>query len=108
MSNLIQTSFYNDEKDELIVKTSFDNSAVLESNLRDRNSFPETGGYKGNFVKVASIDEGDIIRLKNEGFNILSPDPDEVKRALLHIQTNERHLLTVTGTPIAKKKTTWV
>ena len=51
---------------------------------------------------------GDIVRLKNEGYNLLSPDPEEVKRALLHIQSNERYMLTVPGTPIAKKQQKWV
>lgn len=107
MSGIIETSFYDAEKDALVVKTSFDNRDVLEANLQERNLSDTFGRYKGNFVKIGSIHEGDIVRLKNEGFNLLSPDPDEVKRALLHIQSNERYLLTVNGNPISKKRMIW-
>lgn len=108
LSDLMTTSFYDEASDTLAIKTSYDNRQVLANNLAERNAAPETGRYKGNLVKVGSIHLGDIERLKNAGFNLLSPDPDEVKRALLHIQSNERHLMTVPGTPIAKKKTQWI
>lgn len=92
----------------MIVKTSYDNSDVLEGNLEQRNAQPEFGKYKGNFCHVGSIHMGDIVRLKNIGYNLLSPDPEEVKRSLLYIQTNEKHLLTVNGKPFAKKRAQWV
>ena len=105
---MIETSHYDEASDTLIVKTTYDNSAVLAANQAQRNAAPETGRYKGNLAHIGRIDLGDVTRLKNEGYNLLSPDPDEVKRALLHIQSNERYLLTVPGTPIAKKKIQWV
>lgn len=109
MQDIVETVHYDEMNDVLAVKTHYDNRAVLEANLKARNSSPETGRYKGlGLAHVGRIHLGDIARLKNEGFNLLSPDPDEVKRALLHIQTNEKHLLTVPGTPIAKKRTQWV
>lgn len=108
MNDLIETKVFDHESDSLVVKTSFDNRAVMESNLQERNLSDSFGRYKGkNLVKIGSIHMGDVIRLKNEGFNLLSPDPEEVKRAMLHIQSNEKHLLTVTGTPIAKKRMIW-
>lgn len=106
-TDLLETLTYDDASDSLLVKTSYDNRAVLESNLLDRNEAPETGRYKGNLVKVGSIHLGDVQRLKNEGYNLLSPDPEEVKRALLYIQSENKHLLTVPGTPISKKKHAW-
>ena len=85
--------------------------AVLEAsgvkNILTKNLAPETGRYRGNLVKVGSIHMGDVVRLKNEGFNLMSPDPDEWKRALLHIQANEKHLMTMPGKPIGKKKQSW-
>ena len=108
MTDLLETSHYDEASDSLVVRTSYDNRATLAENLLEKNAAPETGRYKGNLVKIGSIHLGDVARLKNEGFNLLSPDPDEVKRALLHIQSNERALLTVPGTPIAKRKTQWV
>lgn len=107
MLDLIDTRHYDEASDSLIVRTSYDNRQVIANNLAERNATPETGRYKGNLVKVATVHLGDIQRLKNIGFNILSPDPDEVKRALLYIQAEEKDLMTVPGTPIGKKKQAW-
>lgn len=105
---LNETSSFDELTGQMVVKTTYDNSEVLASNLEQRNAQPETGQYKGNFCHVGSIHMGDIIRLKNIGYNLLSPDPEEVKRALLYIQSNEKHLLTVNGTPFSKKRKVWV
>jgi len=107
MANFTETDIYDEQNDRLIVKTTFDNSDVLAANLEDRNAASETARYKGNFVHVGRIDEGDVVRLKNLGYNLLAPDPDEFKRALLYIQSSEPHLLTKPGKPIAKRKATW-
>jgi hypothetical protein len=108
MFDLIETTLYDERDDKLIVKTTYDNSAVLEQNKRERNDAAEFGRYKGNLVKVGSIHMGDIIRLKNLGYDVLAADPAEARRALLYIQSNEPHLMTVPGTPIARAKTKWV
>lgn len=107
MSDLIETSHYDEASDSLVVKTSYDSSSVIAENIMTKNLQPETGRYKGNLVKVASIHLGDVVRLKNLGYNILSPDPDEVKRALLYIQSEEKALMLMPGKPIAKKKQSW-
>ncbi len=108
MNDLEYSSSYDEIEDKLVQKVSYDNRAVLEANLLARNAEPETDRYKGNLVHIGSIHLGDIERLKNEGFNLLSSDPDEVKRALLHIQSNEKHLLTTNGDPIAKTRKVWI
>lgn len=105
--DLIETSHYDDASDTLVVKTSYDSRAVMADNIMTKNLQPETGRYKGNLVKVASIHLGDVQRLKNLGYNILSPDPDEVKRALLYIQSEEKGLMSMPGKPIGEKKTRW-
>lgn len=103
-----ETDYFDVDSGKIITKTTYDNSEVLAANLVDRNASPETGRYKGNnLVLVGRIDEGDVVRLKNLGYNLLSPDPEEWKRALLYIQSNESHLLTVPGKPIAKKRAVW-
>lgn len=98
---------YIESEDRLITETVYDNSDVLDANLADRNASSETARYKGSFVHVGRIDMGDVVRLKNIGYNLLSPDPEEYKRALLYIQQNEPHLLTVPGKPFAKKRAVW-
>jgi len=107
MTDLLETSHYDEASDSLIVKTSYDSSAVMADNIMTKNLQPETGRYMGNLVKVASIHLGDVQRLKNLGYNILSPDPDEVKRALLYIQSEEKAMMCMPGTPIGKKKRAW-
>lgn len=104
---MIETRIYDERDDKIIVKTTYDNSAVLAQNAIERNAAPEFGRYKGNLVKVASIELGDVVRLKNLGYDVLAADPAEARRALLYIQSNEPHLMTVPGTPIARAKTSW-
>jgi hypothetical protein len=107
MADLIETQTYDERDEKMIVRTTYDNTAVLEQNKRERNAAAEFGRYKGNLVKVGSIHMGDIVRLKNMGYDVLAADPAETRRALLYIQSNEPHLMTVPGTPIARAKTTW-
>lgn len=100
---------FKQENDRVVVTTSYDNTSVLEANKTQRNSANEHGRYKSNngLVHVGRIHEGDIVRLRNMGYNLLSHDKDEVKRALLYIQANEPYLLTMPGKPIARKKLVW-
>lgn len=107
MSDLVETHYYDEASDSLTVKTSYDNTQVMADNIMTKNLQPETGRYKGNLVKVATIHLGDVVRLKNLGYNILSPDPDEVKRALLYIQSEEKALMLMPGKPIGKGKRSW-
>lgn len=98
------------EGDKIVHTTTYDNTAVLEANKRQRNDANEFGRYKSKnsqLVHVGRIDEGDVVRLHNMGYKLLSSDKDEVKRALLYIQNNEKHLLTVPGNPISRKKLIW-
>ena len=103
-----ETRTYDELEDRLIVTTTYDNSGVLDENKIQRNEKTKAEQYKGSMVHVGKIHEGDVVRLKNLGYNLLSPDPEEWKRALLYIQQNEPHLLTVDGKPFAKKKAVWV
>ena len=108
MDDLVETTLYDEATDTLAIKTSYDNRRVIAENMATKVLRPETGRYKGNLVKIGSIHLGDVQRLFNQGFNLMSPDPDEVKRCLLHIQRNEPHLLSMPGKPIAEKKTQWI
>ena len=110
MMHDVKTTFIPDDlEDKLHVKYEYDAEPVLNSNRRERNAFttfrsaPKVAGM----VKVASLHPGDVQRLANLGYDITSPDPEEVKRALLFIQAEQKNLLTVNGKPIAKKKLIW-
>ena len=98
---------YDDSSDTLIVTTSYDAEPVIEQNKAEKIAAPEFGRYKGNMVKAASLAMGDIVRLRNIGYNLLSPDQAEVRRALVYIQHNEPHLLTLPGKPFTKNRVKW-
>lgn len=110
MSDIVQTSIYDERDDKMIVRTTYDNTDVIEANKRAQNDSPSIGRYMGGdrLIHVGSIHEGDIVRLRNLGYDLLSPDADEVRRALLYIQSNEPQMLTVPGRPFAKVRPKWV
>ena len=104
-----QTSQYVEETDSLVVTTTYDPTATLEANKEARLTAPKHRISNGKvLVKVMEIEEGHIIALKELGYNLLSPDQDEVKRALLYVQNNEPYWMTVNGKPIAKFRQRWV
>lgn len=105
--DIVETRYYDEQEDKLTVKTSYDNSSVIASNLEAQKAAPEQGRYKGNLCHVGSLHLGDMVRLKNLGYDLFSPDPAEVRRALCYIQTNEPHLLTVPGKPFAMQRKKW-
>lgn len=106
----LKTTFHHDVmEDKLHVKYSYDAQPVLEQNKIEREQFrtyKQSETMKG-MVKVASLHPGDVERLANAGYNLMSPDPEEVKRALRYIQAEEKFLLTVEGKPISRKKVIW-
>jgi len=98
-----------DELGGLVVnRTTYDNSDVLRLNAEQRASKIDGAQFKGNMAHVARIDMGDVTRLYGLGYNLLSGDPEEVRRALLYIQQNEPHLMTVNKKAFAKKRSRWV
>ena len=106
-----ETLHYDEMEDRLTVNTSYDAQPNLDENKRIRNSVSSKSDiqYSGSFVHAAKHDEGDVVRLINMGYNVLSPDPEEVRRALVYIQQNENHLLLVNGNPFIKgQRVKWV
>ena len=108
MSIIREESKLDEQSGKMVVKTTYDNSAVLELNKADRNDRIDGRRYKGTLVHAARIDMGDVLRLRSLGYDMLSPDPAEVRRCLLYIQANEPALLTVPGRPFAKVRSRWV
>lgn len=108
MPILRQTSNLDELENKMVVTTTYDNSDVLNVNKAERNDRIDGPQFKGNLAHVARIDMGDVQRLYNMGYNLLSPDPEEVRRALLYIQSNEPDLLTVNKKPFAKVRNRWV
>lgn len=113
MPILRQDSSLDELAGKMVVNTVYDNTDVLRLNAAERNDKVDGPQFKGsvdkpNLAHVARIDMGDVQRLINLGYNLLSPDPDEVRRTLLYIQSNEPHLLTVNKKPFSKVRNRWV
>jgi hypothetical protein len=106
-NDIVVKTKYDEIENRMVVQTTYDNRDVIELNAQERAAKIDGPQYKGNLVHVGRIHEGDVIRLANMGYDILSPDPDEARRAMMYIQSNEPHLLTVNGKPFAKKRVTW-
>ena len=109
MGDIKETYHYDEMEDRLTVSTHYDALPVIDSNLRIKNSKSSKSiqKYNGDFVHVGRVHEGDIVRLRNLGYDLLSPNRDEVRRALVYIQENEPHLMLVHGKPFSRQKVTW-
>ena len=109
-AGIVEKQNYDQLEEKMVVETIYENTAIIEANKRAQNDSPSIGRYMGagdRMIHVGSLHMGDITRLKNLGYNLLSSDPAEVRRALLYIQSNEPHLLTVPGKPFAKVRPKW-
>jgi hypothetical protein len=106
-NGIVEKHIYDERDEKMIVQTTYDNSTIIEANKQAQNDAPSIGRYKGNLVHVGRLHMGDIVRLKNLGYDVLAADPAEYRRALLYIQSNEPHLLTVPGKPFAKVRPKW-
>ena len=114
MDDIKRTSYFDPESEKMYNKVEQDVQPYLDDNLRDRNDTPEFGKYKGNLTKAASIPLAVVEMMRNgqccpdgNKYNLLSLDQDERRRALVHIQCEHKHLLTVNGTPFATKRPKW-
>lgn len=114
MSGIIETLKYDEMEDRLIVKRSQDVESILADNQAEYNATSEFGAYKGNFVRVASVPLI-VIELMRNGqcctdgvkYDLMSPDPDERRRALMHVQEAHKKLLTKKGKPFARQRVKW-
>jgi hypothetical protein len=94
--------------DKLVIETSYDASPALERAEIIRQAGGAEFGSKGQrLVHVGCINEGDIVRLKNMGYDLLSSDPAESHRALLYLRDNEAQFITRKDA-IADRKVKWL
>jgi len=110
MSEITETSYYDELEDKLVIKSSYDAQPVIDQNTAIKNSLSSKAiqKYKGDMVHAASFHKGDVDRLHKMGYKILSPDPEEVRRALMYVQEHEPHLMVVHGKPFSKQRVKWV
>lgn len=106
---MYQERTYIESEDKVVVRTVYDPTETIEANKEARLTAPKHKVSNGKaLVKVMDIPEEHVIALINKGYNLLSPDPEEWKRALRYIQQHEPVWMTVNGKPIADFRQRWV
>lgn len=114
MDDIREKVIYDEQLDRLTIARTQDIQPYLEDNAELRSTRSEFQKYKGNLVKAASIPSNVVEMMMrgqccNDGktYNLMSPDNDERRRALVHVQSVHRHLMTVNGNPFALRRNKW-
>lgn len=111
----LRRSSYQDGK--MINEVIQDETTILQSNAISRSEQPEHFKFINGKVlhHVLRLSDVFIESMANgtccvEGlkYRFYTPDMEEKKRALLHVQTSHREYMRMNGTPISKTKQNWV
>lgn len=100
-----ESIIYDNLENRVVTKLTYDATDVAEANHADR--MRRGKDYKGNLVHAARIHMGDVERLRLMGYDLLSNDPAEARRALLYLQNNEPGHMSVEGKVFAEKRQAW-
>lgn len=99
---------YIEDTDTLVTETIYDPTDVIEENAAIRANGPVVVGKKGQQMVLAMrLPLEHVTALKNMGYNLLSPDPAESRRAMLYVQANQAQFLTTDKKMIAERKQVW-
>jgi len=99
---------YLEHEDKLVFETIYDPTDVIEENAAIRKAGGITLGSKGQELVLAMrLPMEHVQALKNMGYNLLSPDRDESRRAMLFVQQNQAMFLTTDKKMIAERHQKW-
>lgn len=99
---------YIESEDKLVIETSYDATDAIETAAAARAEGKVTIGSKGQELTLAAvIPEEHIVALKNEGYDLLSPDPAEFRRALVYIQNNQQKFMATDKKVFSVHKPKW-
>jgi hypothetical protein len=80
---------------KIITKTTYDVEPTFEQNAQLRASGPVVIGSKGQSLTLAaSVPMEHVLALKNMGYDLFSPDRDEMRRALVFLQSEQGKFMT--------------
>jgi len=110
--DMLRRSHFDESSGRMYDEVIQDIQAYLDFAKEMRANTPAPGGvYKKKFTMISTIPNAFGLKMLNgqccpegKSYNIWSADPDEYHRALLHIQSDHKDLLTVTGRPIPRKR----
>lgn len=118
IDDVSRRSVYQDGK--MVNVLQQDESGYIDENARERNSHSgHSRIYNGkNMVRTMNITLVGIekmangqccvdAKVNNRRFDLLSADPEERRRTLLHIQNHHKEYMVVPGNPFGRKKTQW-
>lgn len=80
--------------------------STSDFNKYKHNSFGCLHAGKISLVDIEKLFTGSCCS-EGKTYHLMSNDQDEVRRALLHVQTNHKEWLTVKGKPFSKNRAVW-
>ncbi len=97
------------EKALVVVETTYDIEPALKEAEAARQAGGVTMGKGGNKMHLACVIPLEhITRVKQEsGYDLLSPDPDNWRAALLYIQANHQRFMATDKKAFADRHTKW-
>jgi len=99
---------YDELTDTLAIETIYDPTDTIEHNAALRASGPVYLGSKGQRMELAaSIPLEHITALKNDGYDLMSADPDERRRALVYLQNNQPKFMATDKKMFARHRNSW-
>lgn len=99
---------YIESEDLMVVETIYDPTSALEHAAHAREQGKVMLGREGRGLMLACvIPEEHIVALKNEGYNLFSPDPAEWRRALVYIQQNQQRFMATDKKVFSTHKPKW-
>lgn len=99
---------YIESEDKLVIETIYDPTPTIELAAELRQRGDVTVGSKGQEMLLAAvIDLDHITALKNEGYDLMSADPDERRRTLVYIQNNQQKFMATDRNVFARTRPKW-
>lgn len=119
MSEIVRKSILQDGRMYNIAEQ--DESTVIDQNTSIKQALAHSRQKYGkglHMARVARMTEVGVEAMANgtcckearnnkKRYRILSPDPDERRRAILHLQSCHPEYMVVDGTPFGKTRTKW-
>ena len=97
-----------ESENRIIVETVYDAQDALDEAKRAREIGGVHIGSKGQRMELACVIPLEhITALKNQGYDLLSPDPDKRRAALVYIQSNQQQFMATDKKVFAKRRTKW-
>ncbi len=104
----MEKATYIDSEDKLVIETTYDAQSAIDEAAAARAAGKVQIGKNGReLVLAAVIPLEHITALKNEGYDLLSPDPAIFRRALVYIQQNQQKFMATDKKVFSTVKPKW-